>query len=178
MPLSSPVPRQHLHTRRIICEGFRRDDGLWDIEGHLTDAKTYSFPNSDRGIIEAGEPVHEMVVRLTVDDSLTIQAVEVSTEHAPFSICGTIAPHFQGLLGISMEKGYKRAVQSRFGGVHGCTHIVELLGRMATAAWQTIVPLRARTSGTQGPPSLIDTCHALAADGPIVARKWPEHAKK
>ena len=97
---------------------------------------------------------------------------------ACLALCGAIAPHFQGLLGISMEKGYKRAVQSRFGGVHGCTHIVELLGRMATAAWQTIVPLRARTSGTQGPPSLIDTCHALAADGPIVARKWSEHAKK
>ena len=36
MPLSPPVGRQHLHTRRITCQGFYRDDGLWDIEGRIT----------------------------------------------------------------------------------------------------------------------------------------------
>jgi len=37
MPLSPPVGRQHLHTRRVVCQGFFRDDGLWDIEGRITD---------------------------------------------------------------------------------------------------------------------------------------------
>ena len=28
MPLSPPVGRQHLHTRRVTCQGFFREDGL------------------------------------------------------------------------------------------------------------------------------------------------------
>ena len=27
MPLSPPVGRQHLHTRRVTCQGFFREDG-------------------------------------------------------------------------------------------------------------------------------------------------------
>ena len=37
MPLSAPVPRQTIHDRHVHCAGFHRDDGLWDIEGHLRD---------------------------------------------------------------------------------------------------------------------------------------------
>ena len=48
------------HTRTITCKGYRRKDGLWDIEAHMTDIKTFSFENRDRGGIQAGEPVHEM----------------------------------------------------------------------------------------------------------------------
>ena len=40
MPLSRAVPRDHIHTREIRCRGFRRRDGLWDIEGVLEDTKT------------------------------------------------------------------------------------------------------------------------------------------
>ena len=69
MPLSTPVPRQMLHRRVVQCTGYRREDGLWDIEGHMVDTKTYSVPNEDRGgVIQAGEPLHEMWIRLTVDE--------------------------------------------------------------------------------------------------------------
>ena len=39
MPLTSPSPRKSLHDREISCTGFHRSDGLWDIEGRLTDKK-------------------------------------------------------------------------------------------------------------------------------------------
>ena len=56
MPLSAPVPRQLLHRRIVQCTGYRREDGLWDIEGQLVDTKAYSFPNEDRGgVIQAGD---------------------------------------------------------------------------------------------------------------------------
>ena len=84
MPLSDPADRERLHDRRVHCTGFRRADGLWDIEGHLVDTKTYGFSNIHRGTIEAGVPVHEMRLRLTVDDALEIHAVEAETEHAPY----------------------------------------------------------------------------------------------
>jgi hypothetical protein len=43
MPLSTSADREPLHTRSITCRGYRRADGLWDIEGHLRDVKDYSF---------------------------------------------------------------------------------------------------------------------------------------
>ena len=67
MSLSRPAPRKHIHTRRIECQGFQRDDGHWDIEGTLTDSKTYSFDNVDRGGVASGEAVHRMTIRLTVN---------------------------------------------------------------------------------------------------------------
>lgn len=175
MSLSRPVPRQHLHTREIRCRGFRRDDGLWDIEGALEDTKTYSFANHDRGGIVAGEPVHLMLIRLTVDDDLVVRAIEVATVAGPFSICGDIAPAFAALEGLKLGPGWRRAVRERLGGVHGCTHLVDLLlGPMTTTTLQTVAAARARREGGDGArPGLIDSCHALAASGPVVQRQWP-----
>src|SRR6202035_4995766 len=66
MPLSDPAPRESLHTRHVECRGFKRDDGLWDIEGHMTDVKSYVFINRWRGEIPVGTPLNEMWVRITV----------------------------------------------------------------------------------------------------------------
>ena len=60
MPLSKPALRKHLHNRNIECKGYEREDGLWDIEAHLVDTKTYSFENHDRGTVASGKPVHDM----------------------------------------------------------------------------------------------------------------------
>jgi len=102
MPLSEPAAREHIHTRSVSCTGYRRSDGLWDIEGHLTDVKTYTFSNSERGDVLPGEPVHEMWIRLTVDDDLHIHDVEATTEFSPFGICKEIAPNFKRLIGVSI----------------------------------------------------------------------------
>ena len=37
MSVSPSVSRKQLHTREIKCIGYERDDGLWDIEGRITD---------------------------------------------------------------------------------------------------------------------------------------------
>ena len=49
MPLPTAVPRKHMHTRDIQCCGYERDDGLWDIEGHLVDTKAFSTTARDTG---------------------------------------------------------------------------------------------------------------------------------
>ena len=72
MPLSPPVRRQHLHTRRVTCQGFFREDGLWDIEGRITDTKSYEHANEWRGALKPGELVHDMSIRLTLDHKFTI----------------------------------------------------------------------------------------------------------
>lgn len=64
MPLSSPAPREHRHTRLLDMRGYRREDGLWDIEGHMTDTKTYQFENEHRGSVMPGTALHDMWIRL------------------------------------------------------------------------------------------------------------------
>ena len=53
MPLPAPVSRKRLHTRRVVYEGFRRDDGLFDIEGHLCAVASY---RGRRGIFRFRDP--------------------------------------------------------------------------------------------------------------------------
>ncbi len=180
MPLSVPASREPIHDRAIDCRGYRRADGRWDIEGHLVDTKTYAFANRERGEIAPGEPVHEMWLRLTVDDELMVHEVEAVTDAAPFSICPEITHQFKRLKGLRIGRGWRRQVAELLGGVRGCTHLVELLGPVGTTAFQTIYPIKARRPETQQDvqagrkkPPMLDTCHALASDGPIVMRFWP-----
>jgi hypothetical protein len=179
MPLSRPSPRRHIHTRRIECRGFERDDGLWDIEAVLVDTKTYSFDNVDAGGIASGEPIHRMLVRLSVDTDLVIHAATAVTEASPYTIC-TDANHAVGtLVGKSIGPGWRGEVKRALGRTKGCTHVRDLLvGPLAQTAYQTIVPLRVarRATATRHtrPPAVLGTCHAYAADGPIVKRQWPQ----
>ena len=173
MPLSPPEPREHIHSRDISLRGYRREDGMWEIEARMTDTKTYSFPNRERGTIEAGEPIHDMWIRLTVDDGLIIHGAEASTDYSPFGICGSVTPDFKKLVGLTIGPGWTREARQRIGGVHGCTHLFELLGPMATVAYQTRVKkTNQREPGKK--PGHLDTCHALVTDGPVVKANYPE----
>jgi len=194
MPLSPPVGRQHLHTRHVTCQGFFREDGLWDVEGRITDTKSYEHANEWRGPLRPGEFVHDMSIRLTFDHKFTIVDVEAVTDKSPYPICGEVAPDFKKLIGLRIGGGFHRAVRERLGGVHGCTHIVELLGPVATTAFQTVSSRKARdlnrehraktgtlpkpdaTKPNKPPrkPYVIDTCHAWASDGEVAKRWTPQ----
>ena len=177
MPLSEPVARELSHTRRIVLHGYQRADGLFDVEAQLTDTKPYGFANDDRGFIAAGEPLHGMSMRMTVNEDMVIMGFEAATDYSPYAICPQVAPNFAKLVGIRIGRGFVRAAAERVGGTHGCTHLRELLQQMATVAFQTLYPVlakRARPSGLSE-PGLLDTCYAYRSDGPVVERRWPEH---
>lgn len=177
MPLSPPAERTEFHLRRIECRGYQRADGLWDIEGHLVDTKSYDFDSHDRGHVGAGVPVHEMWLRLTIDDELLVHGAEASTDFGPYDLCQAATPNFAKLKGLRIGPGWRRAVHEAVGGTKGCTHLVELLGPLATTAFQTIWPILARrarsTAESQTKPRTIDSCHAYASDSPVVKRLWP-----
>jgi hypothetical protein len=176
MPLTPAKPRETIHHRSVQCRGYRRDDGLWDIEGHLVDTKTYIFVNRERGEITPGEPIHEMWLRLTVDDDLVVHEIEAATDASPFGICGDVTERFKQLRGLKIGRGWRRKVMQLLGGVHGCTHLVELLSPVATTAFQTIFPIKSRRKDAHADgkkPPMLDSCHALATDGEIVRLHWP-----
>ena len=80
----------------------------------------------------------------------------------------------------SNYKTWRKRVRDRVGGVEGCTHIVEMLGPVATTAFQTIYPLKNKEQpegerASTRPPRLLNTCHAFRSDGPKVKEFWPDH---
>lgn len=179
MPLSpARVPREHIHTRTVTCQGYERDDGLFDIEGRMTDTKTYDIENRDRGgQIKAGEAIHDMSIRLTIDLAFNIKQVEAVIDHSPFNICPKIADKFKRLEGEQIAAGWNSKVKTLFAGSQGCTHLTELLGPIATTAFQATV--RARQQQTVSNPTssfnpLINSCHALAEDTEVVRLIWPD----
>ena len=191
MPLPAPAERQHLHTRKIECRGYFRADGLWDIEGHITDVKTYLHSSEYRGEMGPEDPVHDMSIRLTIDGSYVIRDVEAVTDHSPFRICPEVTPNFKRLIGLRIGTGFHREARERVGGTEGCVHLVELLGPVATVAFQTLHSDKAkelvrehrrrqgieetpRPAGAQRKPRVLDTCHAWASDSEVVRRWYPE----
>ena len=172
--LPPAAEREHVHSRDVRCRGFRRADGLWDLEGCLVDTKTYGFDSRFRGRVEPGDPVHEMWIRMTLNDDFeVIDLVAVSHKH-PFRTCADITPDYRGLVGTRIQPGWTRLVREKLGDVRGCTHLTRLLQEMAVVAIQTIWPLRASAEGGgDRRPGHIDGCHALRSDGPIVEEYYP-----
>ena len=186
MPLSPAPERELLHSRDISLRGWKRADGLYDIEAHLLDTKTTAFRNDHRGEIQPGEPLHGMWLRLTVDEDMLVVACEASSDHTPYALCPQAAPNFAALAGLRIGPGFNRAVAERVGGVKGCTHLRELLGQMATVAYQTLYPVfaareraEAARRGATGeapparPPALVGSCLAYAPDSPVTLARWP-----
>src|SRR5690349_14091105 len=153
MPLSVPVPRKLQHTRDIQCRGYERDDGLWDIEAHLVDTKTYLQTRRGGGERQPGEPVHNMWLRITIDLDMQIHDAEAVTDAGPYAHCGDITPNFKSLIGVKIGRGWRHEINSRLGGSKGCTHLVELLGPLGTTAFQATG--RARQARDLGKPIVV-----------------------
>jgi hypothetical protein len=186
MPLSTPAERELLHLRDIELRGWRRADGLYDVEAYLRDTKTYTFSNECRGEIRPGEPLHGLWLRLTIAEDMSVVACEAASDHTPYAICPGAAPNFARLAGLRIGPGFNRAVAERVGGVLGCTHLREVLGQMATVAYQTLYPIRAakeraeaarRVAAGETPPrsasAQLGTCFAYAPDSPVSLARWP-----
>lgn len=183
MSFSKAKPRKQIHSRNIVCHGYLREDGLWDIEGSILDTKTYFFENIDRDGIAPGEPIHHMTIRLTVDNNLVIRSIEASTSSSPYLICPDAVKVYSKLKGLQIGPGWRREMKKRIGASNGCTHISDLIvGPLAVTAYQTIIPKIQKKSGktqkSRKKPLHINRCHALKDSSPIVKRDWPEYYQK
>ena len=176
MPLPAPAaPRQPLHHRDITVRGYQRDDGLFEIEGHLHDTKEVDFKVAS-GRRAAGESIHSMWLRITIDRTLTIVAAEAVTDAMPYAgYCDRITPDYAKLIGLAIRPGFVNRVRELLGGTSGCTHITDLVGVVATTAFQTIAGQGLQAPGSK--PYQLDRCHALALSGPAVARYYPQWYK-
>lgn len=188
MPLSPPKARQRLHTRKIDLAGYYRDDGLWDIEAHIVDTKTYTYESKWRGTVAAGYPVHDMSVRMTIDRDLVVQEVEAVMDVQPYTICSNVLENFQRLVGLKVGGGWNRRVREAVGGVEGCTHITELFGPLATVTFQTLSAEYAQelmgikpddsdsaAKKDEQQPFMLNGCYTWSSQSPVVKQDYPDY---
>ena len=177
MSIPPAVPREELHHRRIDCRGYRRHDGLYDIEGRVTDLKAGNFDLPfGRGVLPEGKPLHDMWVRMTVDEDLLIHDIIASTESWPWTPCPEASAAVSALKGVRIGPGFLRAIRDKLGGAKGCTHIAELLPQVATTAFQTLSPVRSQKPDrldATGRPVKIDSCYAYSRHRELVRDRWP-----
>ncbi|KRC05209.1 hypothetical protein ASE11_24345 [Hydrogenophaga sp. Root209] len=172
MPLPPPQPRTPMHTRRVEYRGFHRDDGLWDIEGTLHDSKPHDFEIEGERRWAAGEPVHHMHIRVTVDEAMVIRDIAVAMDAHPHGPCPEAMVPMQRMVGEVLGKGWRHTIQRHLGGIQGCTHLRELLFNLATAAFQTRSASFAPPADGSPPPHL-GQCLAWDFNGPVVEKVHP-----
>jgi hypothetical protein len=177
--MGSRITRDELHFRRIDMRGFRRSDGLFEIEGRVTDRKPHDLVLARGGRrVPKNEPIHDMGVRLVFDDKLMVHEVETFTDAAPYPRCPEGGRALQSLKGLRMTSGWSKEVRNLLAGAQSCTHLMELLVPMATAAFQSLSAVtggRPESLDATGRPKKIDSCYAYGAQQELVRLRWPEY---
>lgn len=167
--------RKLIHSRQVSCKGYVREDGLWEVEGHLADVRSVDCLSKRREIlVRAGDTLHGMRLRITVDETMCIVDAQAVTEHSPHGECRSVGDAYAALKGLTIGPGFLSVARERFRGARGCTHLTELIGPVATTAIQTVISARELLVGLD-PPSgkeasgqemaLIGSCHAWRRGG-------------
>ena len=177
MALPSAAPERQLkHRRSIEVNIYARGNGLWEVDAEISDIKTHAVPIAG-GLRPAGEPIHDMLLRLVVDERFNVVEAGSHTRAMPYpGHCDELGDVYQRLAGLNLMQGFRRDVNQRLGGVIGCTHLTELTQVLPTAVFQAfageVIDTR-EDSATDTEPPQIDRCHALRRDGPVVKMYYP-----
>lgn len=180
MPLPpSVIRRTPLHRRQVTLDGFKRDDGLWDIEARIVDTKAHDYVLSS-GKRQRGEPLHDMSVRVTIDSQMNIVAALSCTDAAPYmGFCDGVPPDYSRIVGLNLFHGFRKAVKELFGSVKGCAHVSELLMYLPTVALQTFASeMLDYDEKHPHKPYQLDRCHALESHAPAVEKYYPRWYRK
>jgi hypothetical protein len=177
MALPTAAPERKLqHRRSIEVQIYARGNGLWEVDAEIIDVKTRDAALAG-GTRPAGEPIHDMLLRIVVDRHLNIVEAGSQTRAMPYpGECDQHGDAYARLVGLNLLKGFRRDVNARLGGVAGCTHLTELALVLPTAVVQAfagdVIDTR-EDSAADHPPFQIDRCHALRSDGPAVQTFYP-----
>lgn len=185
MPLPpASAQRQLKHRRSITLEVYERADGCWEVDARLLDVKTHDWGMAT-GVRPAGSPVHDLHLRLVVDEKFNVVDAGSHSEWMPYpDHCGRHGAEaeagdaYSRLIGLNLRLGFRQGVKERLAGVLGCTHLTDLSQAIPTAVIQAFAGRKNHTpEGTRAitgqRPFQIDRCHALASDGGAVMQFYP-----
>lgn len=162
-------PDPVLYTRTIRCEARRAGGAEIEVIGRLLDER----PDPSWWGEKTGSTVHDMSlsVRVRVSD-LVVTAVGGSMATHPYTLCPDALPPLARLVGLSVARGFTRAVNERLGRQHGCAHLTALVHAMAPVIKQGAGALREDVAEPGATDDLwfVNTCQAWREHGPLHAR--------
>jgi hypothetical protein len=115
---------------------------------------------------------------LVIDDEFLIHDVAASSDATPFGVCKEAPATLMKLKGERIGAGWNKIVRGHLKGAAGCTHMMELLGPLATAAYQALWPfIRSRPDpvDANGRPLKVNSCYAYASHTHVIKQMWPQH---
>jgi DUF2889 family protein len=129
-----------VHVRTLTMEAHRAGEALLEVSGHLVDQRPQGPGIGWFGAVN-GSIIHDMRVTLAVrHPDLVIAAVTADMASHPYSLCPDAIEPLQQLVGLSIARGFTRAVNERFGRQLGCAHLTALIQAMAPVVRQAIGP--------------------------------------
>ena len=176
-PEASSPNRRPMHTRHIEMHAYEREDGLFEVEGRVVDRKPHDHgPIRGDRMVRAGEPIHNLSVRIVFDLDLVVHEVTTQSLAYPYAQCPEGGAALAHLKGLKMSAGWGAEVRRLLGGAASCTHLRELLMPMATTAFQSLSARRLKEPDrldATGRPVKIDSCYAYGAERQLVQVHWP-----
>jgi Protein of unknown function (DUF2889) len=163
-----------LLRRTIEMQVFERE-GFHVVIGTLHDRRPWAS-----GRVGPSD-VHQMELGIVVRCAdLVIVDAAATMGHFPHPECSSIEGSFSELIGLSVARGYTRAVQDRFGRERGCSHLEFLARALGPVVIQAITAAGARRMENGEPDVLTggggvltgggmewlaNTCHIWSEDG-------------
>jgi Protein of unknown function (DUF2889) len=163
------VSEEPVHRRSLDLEVFE-GEGTFEVVGRLRDERPWADG------VERVRHLHDMSLYVTVRrEDLVIVAARAEMRAFPHTECPSIEEKFGELVGLSVARGYTRAVQERFGRALGCSHL-EFLARAVGPTVVQAIPSSASRAASRaddrevvrrmGTDWLADTCHVWRTGGP------------
>jgi hypothetical protein len=157
-----------VHVRTLTMEARRVGDSGLEVRGRLIDERPRG-PGVGWFGATSGSIIHDMRVTLRVrHPDLVITAVTAEMASHPYSLCPDAVEPLQQLVGLSVARGFMRAVNERFGRQFGCAHLTALVQAMAPVVRQAMGPAfreyeEIPTSGSE--TWFVNTCQAWKDGG-------------
>jgi len=177
--------RRLLHTREVVCKGYVREDGLFDVEASLRDISPEGTDLYFKQV-DAGGLLHGLRLTMTIDADMQIVHMQAHSDTVPTPWCSESSKPYDQLVGLRIGPGFTQRMKERVGGRKGCTHLTELISPLATTAVQTVMSLRRETrdmaaelqgTGPMPRPVVYNTCHTYRQEGQAIKVIWPEHRR-
>ena len=82
LPTADPE-RQLSHQRSIDVRVYSRGTGLWEVDATVRDVRAKDATTAT-GLLPAGQPIHDMLLRVVVDEQFNVIEAGARTEAQPY----------------------------------------------------------------------------------------------
>ena len=82
LPTADPE-RQLSHQRSIDVRVYSRGTGLWEVDATVRDVRAKNATTAT-GLLRAGQPIHDMLLRVVVDEQFSVIEAGARNEAQPY----------------------------------------------------------------------------------------------